>query len=312
MKTINLKILGNAVSVSSNNIPFLNFVEKYFSGFSVEKAAASNNINLQFNFQPGFSYKLNGQRLKDLDIYWGENYGTDLKNNDFHFCYHETTTRLNLNETTWRGEINFQKNIFKHLANRLFFKGGLTNIHYYRLLTRLIIQNLIFLKTRQSQDLTIISGAGLVINNKAYIFAGLPGSGKSTLIKNLKTKYPESEILSENYLPIINNQVYYFTEGRELNKQNSCPLAQIHVIGHGREHSNRLLSPEEAANKLEAINIFTAELPEQGPLLNYLLQANGAGKLFSTKINDVATVPCYLSVIDKDALNFLESFAKNL
>ena len=309
MNNVTIQLLETKTRIKTDKQSFLNFVKNYFAGYIVPETGQNCDIDLSFEFKSGYSWKLHGQKLKNLDIYWGENFGSKQIDESFHFCFHEVSAKISFSADIWHGEIIFQKNFFKHCANVIFFRGRKTKKHYERFVTRLIIQNLVFLKAREKKKIAIISGAALALNGKAYIFAGLPGSGKSYLIKALKKENRATTLLTENYALIADQRVYYYTEGRTDNKLDNYPLKSLFIIGHGREAILETIEKATAQAQIEAINSYTAELPEHGPIVSSLLSKDYLAPLF---INDLTSqlnnIPAYRAIVDNSANDFLKKF----
>lgn len=271
MRNINIKVFDILLKVSSNNNNFLSFVENYFSSGQSEEETDKVDIDLSFAFKPGFSFRLNGDRLNNQGVNLGENVG-QKNDGSFTFCHHEVTGEFLLSAENWSGVCTFQKNFIKHLANLLFFKRSKTMDHYYRFISRLIIQNLLFLKIREKNNKSVIlSAAAVAINNESFIFAGLPGSGKTTIINAIKDIFPDLNVLSENYAVIINGKIGYFTEGKHICNDKNFPVTKVFVINRSNNFSIIENSGDSCFAMLSAINQYTSELPEYSPFINLLL-----------------------------------------
>jgi hypothetical protein len=269
MKKIIINQFGTKIRVSSSNKNFLDSVKKYFSVLEVSNSDMDVDIDLSFVFKTGFSFRLNGNKIEEDGVLWGENVcrGDDGR---FLFSYHEVFGSFLLTNKNWQGDCIFQKNIIKHLANILFFKRSKTRESYYRFLIRLIIQNLLFLKLEE-KGFTILSAAAVEIKGDGYVFAGLPGSGKTTIIEKIKNNFSEARILSENYAIINKSSVGFFTEGKHSAGNEFFLIRNLFIINRGDNFSLLELDSSDCFYKLKAINQYTAELPEHGPFVNLLL-----------------------------------------
>jgi len=309
MEKLILNFWGINVCINSNNDAFLDFTKRYFKGFELVTLVSEPVIDLVFNFEKGFRFKVD-RKSESLDEFLGEKAG--MQKGSYVFQYQEVDATIKFEDSLWSSEVRFKKNLFKHFANLLFFRGLDTQKHYYRFVVRLIIQNLIFMKIKQGQNKEVLSGAAISVNNEAYVFLGLPGAGKSTLIKQLMKDNPGAKILTENYVVISGDRVYFYTEGAGDNCLDSYLIKKLYIISRGAEAVIEKISPENAFSQIIAVNNYTAELPMHGPFAGYILYNPTfmfmLGNETLQKLLEI--IPAYRARIDKDANKFMKLFFK--
>lgn len=309
MEKLFLNFWGVKVRVVANDNSFINFAKKYFQGFEVPELEGESVIDLSFNFQKYYNFKVD-RRPAPFDEFLGEKAG--MKNGSYEFQFNEVDAAIKFDNDRWSGNVNFKKNLFKHFANLLFFRGRDTQSHYYRFVTRLIIQNLVFMKLKQDQKMEVLSGAAISINGQAYAFIGLPGAGKSTLIDKLLEINPEAIVLTGNYVIISADQVYFYTEGAGDNCLQGYPLKEVHIISRGNGAAIEGIASKQALSQIVAVNNYTAELPMHGPFTAYVLHDTD----FEFMLNNdtlqkiLETAPAYRSRIDKGANEFIKLFSQ--
>ncbi len=186
-KQVVLKIHGISVLIRSDNINFLNYLRSYFNCFIESVASDSFDLEVLVNIKKGFSISPHGADSR-ITRKIGDRLGL-LDSGEYGFSYREIGGRIDFRFSSWTAQADFKKNIFKHFANKLFFRRKKMNDYYYRFIIRYLIQNLIFLKLRESQNLIVSSGAAVSIDGKSYLFFGLPGSGKSTIVNKIKEHF---------------------------------------------------------------------------------------------------------------------------
>ena len=106
-----------------------------------------------------------------------------------------------------------------------------------------------------------IAAAAVVVRDGAYVFAGLPGSGKTTTVKLLKQSFPDIASVAENYVLVEDGLLLPFPEGIEKVVLKPYPVKALFIVTHGRELVVEKLSAKQAYAEILAINHATAELP---------------------------------------------------
>lgn len=307
-KSIFLNVHEVSIKISSNDASFLEYVQKYFSIFLVTETH-TQDIVCSFNFEAGYSLSVprifgNGKLLL------GEYVSYDTKKSEFSFINREYLVQLLLEDKPIIAETTFRKNLFRHIANKLFFKKGKTNTHYYRVATRLVIQNLLFVMLKQNAGIGVLSAAAVAIDGKAYVFAGLPGSGKSTIINKIIKHYPDAEVLAENYVLFKDNTIYSFPEVGWSPKRLTTEIKNIFVVGRGEELSVTTLATESALIALSGVNDATAELPVHSQFAAYSIINNKF--IIDHYMNELRrltdTVSSELLITDKGLSQFMSHF----
>lgn len=312
MKQVTFEISGISIGITSGNEGFLSFVGKYFSGFVADQVDAEPAIALEFDFPKGYDYKVGGNRVGNADVCLGENFGLSQVDGTFMIGQREIIGNFNFSPEQWRGRVSFRKNFFKHAANLLFFKGRDTSNHYYRAITRLVVQNLLFMKLKQQKGIEVISGGAIALDGNAYVFVGLPGSGKSTLLAAIKRNRPDAEILAENYVMVDGGKTHSFTEGKESNTDKAYPIRKIYLNAFGNRYQTEKLEPASAYAQITAVNNLTAELPQQSPFAACLLSDQDFGYLLDDQtLRDLlGKVPVERLVVDRGVHEFIQEFLK--
>lgn len=252
-------IHGVSLNLSSSNQAFLTYAHNYLRGFETASAPEAE-INVSVSFLSGFSLRL--QRTQYAPQRLGTGLDWDAVNNTLYVAQREIEARITLT-SPWHAEVTFKKNLFKHIANKLFFAGAQTHERYYRSVIRLIAQQLVFMQLMLRWNVVPLSAAAAELGGKAYIFAGLPGSGKSTLTRALHKKLG-ARILTENFVLTDGERLFPFPEGSASVHADvqPLPIAEICVLTHGEKFLAYELPREQAYYTLLAINSLTAELPE--------------------------------------------------
>ncbi len=265
MATKAFSIHGVTVNLTAHNDAFMSFAAQYLRGFESEHHKQAD-INVSVAFLPGSTFKTEHSSYSPHTL--GTGLGWDSKNNTLYTNAKGIESRITLTEP-WHAEVRFQKNFFRHLANKLFFAGAKTETNYYRAIIRQILQQLVFMQLANRWNIIALSGAAVKMGNRAFVFAGLPGSGKSTLVQALK-KELGAEILAENFVLTDGERLFPFSEGA---CADITPVAinKIYVLTHGEQFAQYQLPREQAYQALKAINLITAELPEQSAYAALLL-----------------------------------------
>jgi len=318
MKTnsISLNVHGIKAKIISDDYKFLQFVSNYFNYFVIEDK--NNNLDDEkpivffIKFSKFFSWKLDN-KIKDQEINLGEGFAISSKG-DFIFKWNELFVKIDWNKENWQTEVLFKRIFFKHLANILFFKKGKTNENYYRIIARLVIQNLIFLKLYQKYQFGFISGAAITINQNAFLFIGLPGSGKSYILKLIVSKFPQSEIIADNYILFKEKKVFVFPEGKFIPSRSQYPIKSVFIVSYGKKFNLKKIHLEDGLKIILAINLFTKELLPQSPYVNYLIY-NPKFEILLNEHNFIKkileNINIYQVTIDEKGEKFLNFLAQN-
>jgi hypothetical protein len=204
---------------------------------------------------------MTNQLPASVEVWLGEKVGYSSEQKTFYFTHNEIQGSLCFAASgVWNVVVIFQKNIFKHVANRMLYSQR-DQSHYYRLITRLIVQNLLFIKLQIHKSVSLISAAAVVMRDGAYVFAGLPGSGKTTTVKLLKKSFPDIVSVAQNYVLVEDGLLLSFPEGIEKVVLKPYPVKALFIVTHGREFVVEKLSAQQAYAEILAINHATAELP---------------------------------------------------
>jgi len=256
---------GVNISISSNSKEFIDFTKVYFSGFELPTLSKKPEIASNFEFKAGYDFRL--PKREKLEQIVSMNTGWDSSNNRLHTTQREFIIDCYFNET-WTANISFKKNLLKDIANHVFFSGKKTQYNYYRTAIRLVTQQLIFMKLNE-RGIIPLSAAACEFQKKSLITVGLPGSGKSTLIKAV-SKIFDSEILTENFVLTDGKYVYPFPEG--VSKQSKpIELGQIFFLTHGDKFYYKEISKDLTSRLFETVNQMTAELPQHSFFASLLL-----------------------------------------
>jgi hypothetical protein len=157
--------------VASDNADFLKYLKDYFAVYYVSSLSKAD-LTITVNFQSGYSTKMTHQLPASVEVWLGEKVGYSPSQKTFYFIHHEIQGSLRFEQSgEWRVEVNFKKNLFKHAANSLLYsQQGQT--HYYRLIARLIVQNLLFIKLQLQKPVSILSAAAVVVRNRCRMVSG--------------------------------------------------------------------------------------------------------------------------------------------
>ncbi|MEM3394186.1 MAG: class I SAM-dependent methyltransferase, partial [Candidatus Methanomethylicia archaeon] len=239
-------------------------MKNYFNPFIKEKIENNFHLVFKINFLGGFSFNPSTHH-KPLSSFFpikvSEGIEFNEKRKSLFFSRKEIFGTLCFSKDIWEVEVNFKRNIFRHLSNVLFFSKKNTINTYYRFIARLIIQNLIFIRLKEKFPLFVLAGAGIVYNNRAYLFSGLPGSGKSTIVEKLTQNLPSAKIIADNYLLIVENRVLIFPERKVKLEADVYPIEKIFIIKHGVKFNVQKIEKENVLIKLLSINHYTHEFP---------------------------------------------------
>lgn len=298
-------IHGVSLSLESNDQAFLAFAKQYLRGFEQTQPEEIPLIAVKHDFIPGFTFRFpkqkKGDRTLGSGIEWNESEQTlDLLQREFR-------TRVSFKDT-WNAEVLFQKNFFKHLANKLFFAKQKTQTNYYRATLRSVAQQLVFMQLA-TKGISTISAAASSVNQQAVIAVGLPGSGKSTLMNAVREQL-QGVVLTENFVLTDGHLIYPFPEGNNASTR-PIPIKHVLLLSHGNHFINTTLSSEDAAESIRIVNQLTAELPEHSAfhVLSIInpLKWNSA---FSTYAIDTlcGEHPCSSVVADLTLANTLKIF----
>lgn len=309
-KQLILEVHGVSVLVNSDNINFLNYLRNYFNCFVKESFNGPFDLEISVNIKKWFSFSPHGARNKIVRVV-GDRLGL-LASGEYSFSYREISGQIDFRGDNWIAQADFRKNIFKHLANKVFFRRKRMNDYYYRFIIRYLIQNLIFLKLRVSKNIIAASGAAVSVDGASHLFFGLPGSGKSTIVKKVKEYLGlRSEILTENFIlfdSFGNN--FVFPEGNNSPKAMSYPIAAGFIIGHGQDMVINKIDNQQAVNGIRLIDQYTAELPSQSFLSGYgLLDFGYLPFLSLVEEKDLKSFDVFSLFIDNGATEFMKYFS---
>lgn len=305
-----LKIHGISVLIRSDNINFLNYLRNYFNCFIEDVISDSFDLEVLVNIKKGFSISPHYADSK-ITRKIGDRLGL-LDSGEYGFSYREISGQIDFRFNNWTAQADFKKNIFKHFANKVFFRRKRMNDYYYRFIIRYLIQNLVFLKLRESQNLNISSGAAVSVDGKSYLFFGLPGSGKSTIVKKIKEHFGlRSEILTENFIlsdSLGNN--FIFPEGNKSPSAMSYPVAAGFITGHGQNMIINNINKRQAVDCIRLIDQYTAELPPQSFLSGYgLLNREFLSFLSLVEEGDLKSFDVFSLFVDNGATEFIKYFS---
>ena len=251
-------IHGVGLRLKSNNPAFISFAQNYFKGFE-HSDSTDTIIDITIQWKPGFSLAWNPTST-GFSHHIGSNVTIDpvtgscaIHDKEWHIIIHKKEGSL------IRAELSFKRNLLRHTANTLFTRGNLAS-RYYRAALRILAQQLIFIEL-EKKGINPYSAAAVAIDNKAYIFAGLPGSGKSTISHFLRQQF-DAEILTENFVLTDGTYLYPFPEGNTVEHIGSIVIKEIYSISHGSTFSVIPINSETMLHDLAIINAITAELPE--------------------------------------------------
>lgn len=247
----------------SDSRPFIDFVRNYFQG-TAEIAAADHQITI--NFLNGWSWKKTRERSSPEAIILGEGIAYDKKRMTLAIAYHELTGAVSFGGESVNVDVSFQRIAYKHVANWLLFKRRGLSEHYFRFICRFVIQNILFMLMCRKKEGEVLSAAAIVYRGRAFVFAGLPGSGKTTAVTTLKRAMPGVEIAAQNYAIFKNNMLRPFTEGLSVCAAGTYPIERVFIVAHGPGFESRDIAPSDALARLRFINDATAELPRHSRL----------------------------------------------
>lgn len=306
--SIFLNIHDIHIKISSNDASFLEYVQKYFSVFiSTEKH--SKDIVCDFSFEKSYSFSVS-RTFSNEALLLGEHVSYDKKKSEFSFINREYLAKLLLENKPIIAKTTFKRNIFRHISNRLFFKKEKTNEHYYRIAVRLIIQNLLFMTLKKRVGIGVLSAAAVSIDGKAYVFAGLPGSGKSTIINEIIKHYPRAEVLAENYVLFKDDTIYAFPEVGWSPQSLTATIKNIFVVSRGEDLNVSSIEAGDAQRALSGVNDATAELPVHSQFAAYAIIDNQfVIDHYEHELNKlVNAVPVEIIITDKGLVQFMKHF----
>jgi hypothetical protein len=262
---LHFTIHGVSVAVLTKENGFGNFVKNYLRGFE-SSPVTEPDCKIVASFLPGYKKTFDNDQYAPQTL--GSGLGWDAGNNTLYISQKEISARITLT-SPWHVEASFQKNFFRHTANKLFFSGSKTQTNYYRSVTRLLLQNIVFIHLAQRWGIVPISAAAIKIGSRAHIFVGLPGSGKSTLVQKIRQE-AKAEIIAENFVLTDGERIFPFPEGNS-SDISACAINTVHIITHGEKFSSYEMPKEQTYHSILSINSLTGELPEQGPFGSLLL-----------------------------------------
>jgi len=311
-----INYLNIAISVYSDDDDFLEYIKKYFS-IDDNQENLQSSVDIVVRFEKGYSLSPRTSVVNDSKIIFGENIGASDER-ELIFKLNELSVKFNFSEEKlWRISCSFKKVLFKHVANILFFRGFNTYKYYYRIISRMIIQNILFIKLKSTPDCCLLSAAAVSINNKVVIFSGLPGSGKSTLIKFIKDLIPSAVVMAENYVFIKDGAVFSFTEGNNKFTSSSFLIDKIFIVSRSDKFEIKNISKDVGVSMLRIVNQYTAEFPEHSPFIgagfisnnfNHIFLEDNLEKLISnTEVNSLV-VDYGLSEFKKYFLNYIQEY----
>lgn len=300
--------------VTSDHESFLAFMKNYFDGEDVRlSGSVPKEHRLAITFARRGTWSLRGRRIdsRRVTTWLGEGIGlTD--DGTFLFEDKELTGELMLENDMLRGNVEFRPIVLKHLANRLLPGHGSLQERYYRLVTRGVVQQLLFMLEAQARSVDILSAASIVWQGRAYVFAGLPGSGKTTTVTHLAQTLPGANILAQNYVPVRAGTTWCFAEGLTSPIEGQFPIAAVYVVAHGEGFAERKLDSGCALANLVYINDRTAELPSYSKLGAFFLGNQSMSAIAHHEhLSVLATeVPVRMVVMDSGLRLFTAEFIK--
>lgn len=254
---------GIGFLISSDSVPFLDFLGRYFRGF--EFSGTTSSFEADFRFRRGFVLPFLPARSGAEGDVFGEDVSYSPSDGILSFGHRELRVTCSLAGDPWRVSADFQKRLMRHVANGILLRGRGIADHYYRIAARLVVQNLLFMRLRE-RGIGILSASAVALSGRrALVFAGLSGSGKSTLAARICATDPSARILAHNYVLFDGSDILPFPEGERPDSLLAHSCVAAFVIGHGGRFSCDPLISEGAAAALEAINDCTAEMPEHSP-----------------------------------------------
>ena len=187
---------GVSFSLTTNKKQVLAFAEKYWLGFKTDNVS-SEAFSVNIDFRQGFSWHAHPSiARKPQEIVLGSNRFLDAEKKILRAQDKDWYIELDF-KNKMLGTLVFRRNIFRHVANVIFAKHNLGE-QYARAALRILPEALLFLSLRE-KHIGVYSGAAYTKNKKAYLFPGLPGSGKSTLVHLLKKEFG-GDIATENFI----------------------------------------------------------------------------------------------------------------
>lgn len=314
MKSCRITFGETKLLVSSDHEGFLAFVKKYFTGhycLSEDISLEDNQLAVSFSERGGWSPR--GRRIeRERVVTWlGEGLGL-TKEGNFLFEDKEITGEI-IWDSRVRAQIEFRPILLKSIANYLIPNPISLRERYFRLVVRGVIQQILFMLEAQGRGVEILSAASLLFQGKAYVFAGLPGSGKTTTVSHLAKTLPGAIILAQNYTPVHVDTTWAFTEGLTVNVEGKFPIGGVFIVTHGKEFNHQLIDQATALASLTFINHATAELPVHSRLGALLLGKTSASSLTSMPYIEelVKNVPVQMVVMDNCLPAFTDFFVKN-
>jgi len=299
-----------SVCVGSNSDELLSYIKKYFSDFCIDETITEPDISLVFNIKSGFGVSYNSPFSSKYSKRWGDLIAEDSDGNII-FRYKEFSGEfIRRNNGRWFISVNFKRNFFKHLSILLFFNKGNVAEQYYRVMARLFVQNLLFLRLKNKKVNLLCGGVG-VFQKNAYAFIGLPGSGKSTILSYLSKELSGFEVLADNYVLVNEDKmVLPFSEGvRPVSLEKKAKLKVIFLVSYGDNFSINSIGAQEAVEKIMAINQFTSELPHDGimSILQFFGIENSPTPL-SGMLDSLNGMNFFCLTVDKKKSSFLKYF----
>lgn len=293
-------IHGVSVVVDTKEKGFSGFLTHYLRGFESDRIPNPDcviRVIFKSGYQWGFSVKETTPHTLGSGIGW------DTERDVLALAQREVRAEISF-KSPWTAEVSFQRNAFRHIANRLFFAGSKTQTNYYRAVTRLMLQNIVFMRLKKEQGVVPISAAAIKIGDSADVFVGLPGSGKSTLVQRAQ-KEAKAEIVAENFALTNGSMLFPFPEGNSADV-TPCTVRNIYIISHDKELSLLPIAENVAQEAITTVNTLTAELPEQSPFGALPLINANQWSFISSIDNGVlkklcATHRCHRLVVDPGA-----------
>jgi hypothetical protein len=151
----------------------------------------------------------------------------------------------------------------------------------------------------------LLHGAGMVLKNRAYVFAGVSGAGKSTF-SELLVKARAGKVLSDERMivrALASEMVAFGTPWSGtacIARDGSAPLAGIFFLKHGSANAIRPLMPVEALDRLlPAVSIPWYDPDTAAPIIAFAKQLTTA-------------IPCheFSFTPDSEAIDCFQEFLK--
>lgn len=297
------------MEINSGSEFFVNYACRYFMGEPENKPAGSRpDIVCHVSFPGSFSFRVDPKR-EQHNIILGQEMAAAGDGGPFYFDFRELRGVIKNEGPAVEATVRIRRNLFKYVSRLLFFRKYSPKEYYARLVIRDVIQNLLFVKLQEKKKVEIVSGASIVLDGNAYIFAGLPGGGKTTLVRAIKKADANAVVLAENFVLISDKMAFAFTEGIWPSVGQGFPIRGVYFIYQGSRMNIRKVSPAEGMSLIDAVNDYTRELPRYGFYAAIALLDDRIGNsIFSKKeVADViGSVPCYRAEIDLWARDFCD------